>query len=333
MIKNKKLVLAGALDRLKLLDLLRGVKQPSLTVINYHRVYDGSIRTDFDEQVFEASAEHFDAQVKWLKGHFDALDEAAVIDLATSGRPFTGRHVFITFDDAYADNYDIAYPILKAHAMPAIFFAPTQIISDRRLGWWDLISYFVKATTQKEVSIAGATHSLDTPGAREVAIGNLLRTMKSLDESETRDLVATLAERCEVDPPPSEVQSAQLMTWEQLREVSENGVAVGSHTHSHRVLATLPAEVQKSELVQSRQLLEDRIGKPVRSLAYPVGGPSAFTEETKSLAREAGYEVAFAFHGGVNHGRISDRFSISRISPPDQLSVYKATVTMPSVFA
>ena len=91
--------------------------------------------------------------------------------------------------------------------------------------------------------------------------------------------------------------------------------------------------MQKQELETSKRKLESHLGGRVRSLAYPVGGPYTFTEDTKALARAAGYEAAFSFYGGVNDDRIVDAFAICRMPVPDQLSVYKATVTMPSMFA
>ena len=47
-------------------------------------------------------------------------------------------------------------------------------------------------------------------------------------------------------------------------------------------------------------------------LAYPVGGPSAFTEVTKQLARQAGYRAAFSYFGVRNVPGRADMFAISR---------------------
>ena len=68
-------------------------------------------------------------------------------------------------------------------------------------------------------------------------------------------------------------------------------MAVGAHTHTHRVLATLDPGEQRRELLQGKRILEERLGGRVHSLAYPVGRRDSFGEETKRLAREAGYAM------------------------------------------
>jgi len=76
----------------------------------------------------------------------------------------------------------------------------------------------------------------------------------------------------------------------QIRELAENGAAIGSHSHRHRDLtACSPAEL-RAELVDSKKILEDIIGKEVISLSYPFGH---FNRRVIEEARSAGYKYAF----------------------------------------
>jgi len=60
-------------------------------------------------------------------------------------------------------------------------------------------------------------------------------------------------------------------TWEQIKEMSENGQEIASHTVSHSDLTTLSDEKIKYELETSKKIIEAKIGKPVISLSYPAG--------------------------------------------------------------
>jgi peptidoglycan/xylan/chitin deacetylase (PgdA/CDA1 family) len=147
---------------------------------------------------------------------------------------------------------------------------------------------------------------------------------------ETGELLAELSLACDVPLPGKEVQSAQLVTWEQLRAMRASGHGIGSHTFSHRVLATLPPEQQEREIKSSRAELESRVGFPVRSFAYPVGGPQHINRISVELARQAGYEQAFTFNTGIAELPIADRYRIPRESA-HSFELLKAKVLMPGL--
>jgi peptidoglycan/xylan/chitin deacetylase (PgdA/CDA1 family) len=85
------------------------------------------------------------------------------------------------------------------------------------------------------------------------------------------------------------------LEWTQLRAMHAAGMEIGAHTYSHRNLAVLSRSAARDELVRSKEIIEDRLGAPVRSMAYPFGKPGRhFTSETVWLAEEVGYEYACA---------------------------------------
>ena len=88
---------------------------------------------------------------------------------------------------------------------------------------------------------------------------------------------------------------------------------VGSHTHSHRILARIDEEAQRHELRLSRSILERETGAAVDVLAYPVGGPADFTPVTEAITRDCGYRAAFSCHGGANRPGRSNLYDIKRI--------------------
>jgi peptidoglycan/xylan/chitin deacetylase (PgdA/CDA1 family) len=80
------------------------------------------------------------------------------------------------------------------------------------------------------------------------------------------------------------------LSWPQLRELAAGGFEVGSHTLSHRDLTRLDPKMLRSELRDSRAVLEDRLGKRVTCLSYPFG---RFSPRVIDEAAGAGYTHAF----------------------------------------
>ena len=83
------------------------------------------------------------------------------------------------------------------------------------------------------------------------------------------------------------------MTWDDLRAHAERGVAIGSHGVSHAHLTRLSDGELQRELVESKQRIEDELGRPCPDFAYPYG---EHDERVRSLVRDAGYARAYGLY-------------------------------------
>lgn len=309
------------------------MRSNKLIVLNYHRIYGPRHVTEFDDDVFEHSVTTFRNQLLWLRERFEMIDENRLIQLAAGGDyQLDSNAVLVTFDDGYVDNYQLAYPILKELGVPAIFFVPYNMIEKRELGWWDLISWSIGKSKVDTAEFKGMSLDLRTPQSRVELAKSLHTYVKLNDYSQTKGIVQDLAQTLRVELPSQEAQSKELMTWEQLREVSDHGVAIGSHSMSHRILAQISDEDQAWEMAQSKRLIEEKLGKPVNSIAYPVGKKTSFNDISKQLAKQAGYKAGFSFYPGVYNGEIDDSFDIRRITLASEPALYKNEVVFPGVF-
>jgi peptidoglycan/xylan/chitin deacetylase (PgdA/CDA1 family) len=88
------------------------------------------------------------------------------------------------------------------------------------------------------------------------------------------------------------------LTWEDVSEMRRLGFEIGSHTVTHADLGAVSAEHARREIVESKAVLEDRLGTRVRWFAYPFGGVHNFRAECLSLVQQAGYEGCVSAHGG-----------------------------------
>jgi peptidoglycan/xylan/chitin deacetylase (PgdA/CDA1 family) len=100
------------------------------------------------------------------------------------------------------------------------------------------------------------------------------------------------------------------LTREQLRELSDLGFEVGSHSMTHRHLNDLPVADLRKEIVDSKQRLEDITGRRVAHFSCPGGRVSSHSKE---VAREAGYESVATSRIGLNNSG-TDRFALCRIA-------------------
>jgi peptidoglycan/xylan/chitin deacetylase (PgdA/CDA1 family) len=102
----------------------------------------------------------------------------------------------------------------------------------------------------------------------------------------------------------------RMLTWRQAAEVAAAGVEIGAHGHSHAQLDQLGEKALREELLRSRGLLQERLGRPVHAMAYPYGYSSA---RVRREVRACGYTSACAVANAVMTGR-HERFAVPRLT-------------------
>jgi peptidoglycan/xylan/chitin deacetylase (PgdA/CDA1 family) len=105
------------------------------------------------------------------------------------------------------------------------------------------------------------------------------------------------------------------LTWPELRRLERLGFDVGSHTVDHPDLTTLAPGKLAYELDESRTVLQQRLGRAVRWLSYPIG---AFDPEVVAAALRAGYLLAFTEQPGI---RQTDPLELHRYEILDSTGV------------
>lgn len=106
----------------------------------------------------------------------------------------------------------------------------------------------------------------------------------------------------------------RLATGDELAAAAAEGLDIGSHTVSHPWLPRLgPSELDR-EMVESRAVLEEVLGRPVTSVAYPTGG---WNPAVRDAAARAGYRIGVTVDRGLNTRR-TPHLSLRRaFVPPD----------------
>jgi peptidoglycan/xylan/chitin deacetylase (PgdA/CDA1 family) len=116
-----------------------------------------------------------------------------------------------------------------------------------------------------------------------------------------------------------------VMSGSQLRELDPAVVTIGSHSVRHRVLAGLTRQAVEREVRQSREQLQELLGRPVTLFAYPFGELATYTMQTQEVLRETGYRAAVSTRSGT-YGSAKGLYELRRIelhggdSPAEMLS-------------
>ncbi|MFQ5801289.1 MAG: polysaccharide deacetylase family protein [Candidatus Methylomirabilales bacterium] len=96
----------------------------------------------------------------------------------------------------------------------------------------------------------------------------------------------------------SEGPAAPLMGWEEIQELNRQGIEFGSHSLNHLRLSTLSRDAARRELLESKKILEERLGESVQCFAYPYG---TFGPAIEDLVQETGYGLACSIERGNLH--------------------------------
>ncbi|CAM4050238.1 polysaccharide deacetylase family protein [Roseateles saccharophilus] len=288
-----------------------------LTVLIFHRV----LREPDPLFPDEVDAARFDELLGWVKSWFNVLPlDAAIRQLHEGSLP--ARAAALSFDDGYADNHDVALPLLRKHGLPCSFFVATGFLDGGRM-WNDTLIEAVRLSSLRTLDLRGfvdgrgddlGQHALGDDAGRRAVLGRLIERVKYLPPEPRQACVDAIAARAEVRPPDD-----LMMSSEQVRNLHHAGMRIGAHTVSHPILAKLDAQKAADEIGHSREVLQALLGAKVSLFAYPNGKPGTdyLSEVHPALVRELGFDAAVSTRWAAAR-RDDDVFQIPRFTPWDR---------------
>jgi peptidoglycan/xylan/chitin deacetylase (PgdA/CDA1 family) len=218
-------------------DAKQGSKFP---ILMYHR-----IATDGPAMLipYRISPKRFECQLEWLhRQGYCSISLTAFYEyfFEQASHSVPEKLIILTFDDAYKDFHDNAWPLLRRYGFGATVFVPTDYVGGR--AEWD-----------------------------------------------------------HVYGPPAEI-----MSWEQIVQLSGEGIHFESHGCSHKRLSELTEAQILSDAINSKLMLEMNLNRTIVGYSFPY---TASDRDTQELIKGAGYKYAVAGSGSLG----DNRFSIPRI--------------------
>lgn len=285
-------------------------KRAKLSIVIYHRVLP-----EADHFLGgRGDISSFDQQLRYLTRNFNVLSlSEAVAHLRAATLP--ARAVCITFDDGYADNAEIALPLLQKYGVTATFFIATGFLDGGRM-WNDtVIESFRRARGDtidlREIGLE--QYTVATLEQRRQVLFSVIDQLKYLEPTTRQSKVDKLAQTIAAELPDD-----LMMTSAQVKLLHDHGMEIGGHTVNHPILASTDETTARTEIGEGKARLEAITGTPIRFFAYPNGKPgrdylSIHVEMLNQLGFEAAVSTAW---GTARHG--DDLFQLPRFTPWDQ---------------
>jgi peptidoglycan/xylan/chitin deacetylase (PgdA/CDA1 family) len=265
-------------------------------ILGYHRVAEAPK----DPYNICVSPGHFAEHLEVLLYERHPTSLANLVENLKSGQ-WTKQAVILTFDDGYSDFYHQAKPLLEYYNFPATVFVVTGYLGESF--WWDRLE-----------NVFSLPNERDSPNHRhDQNILSIYRKLSSVPPEE-REKILTEAgassgiSRTETNSLPS------TMTIEEVAGLAAcDLIEVGSHTHSHPWMTELSPLQQHEELYESKLILEEILGREVKSFSYPNG---AFTKDTEYLVGKVGFDSACSSEVDVVRKR-TPLYRLPRLWVPD----------------
>jgi peptidoglycan/xylan/chitin deacetylase (PgdA/CDA1 family) len=279
-------------------------RQQGALILMYHRVNSLSI----DPWKLAVSAENFEEQIRYLKENKTIVSLA---ELANAMKKGVKNPIAISFDDGYADNYLAAMPILESYNVPASFFICTGTIGTKNLFWWDCLQHIMLNSHElpRLLSLPGInslpvfdlsgeeilspelaekisrwSYPLPPPCKRCIAFLAIWKELKKMPPDGQHAVLNRLKEWCGFQS--DDLKNDRAMTASELKTLSSNPLfTIGAHSVNHPQLSLCSPELQRKEINDSRDYLEQVSGKSITHFAYPYGD---YSKQTYRLL-EAGH--------------------------------------------
>jgi peptidoglycan/xylan/chitin deacetylase (PgdA/CDA1 family) len=225
------------------------------------------------------------------------------------------RAVVITFDDGYADNFQVALPVLQHYRLPATFFVAAGFL-DGGCMFNDLVVEACRVAPtgawHTGVEGVGTVQVADVPARVQLA-GQIIGRLKYLGADErlaaARDLLRSAG-----GTQPEHI----MMESDEVRALHRAGMEIGGHTQSHPILARLASDEAEREIRAGKAALESLLGARLSHFAYPNGKPGTdYLPRDVSAAQAAGFTSALTTVW-ASATRTADRFQIPRVGSWDR---------------
>jgi peptidoglycan/xylan/chitin deacetylase (PgdA/CDA1 family) len=262
----------------------------------------------------EPDAVQFEAVLRCVADAFHVMPLARAVIALRNGNLPPGA-LAITFDDGYADNEQIAAPILQRLGLHATFFVSTGFLDGGRM-WNDTVVEALRRTRLQRLDLSAqgwGVHDLQTPAQRRQAINHLLPRLKYMPLAERARQVEVVASACGEALPAN-----LMMSSSQLQALHRSGMDIGGHTVCHPILCSVPDDVARAEIQANKSALEATLQTPVTLFAYPNGKPDTdYAARHAEMVRAAGYDAAVTTApGAAREG--SDLMQLPRFTPWDR---------------
>jgi peptidoglycan/xylan/chitin deacetylase (PgdA/CDA1 family) len=205
------------------------------------------------------------------------------------------RVVVLTFDDGFRNIYTDVFPLFKKLGFTGtIFLIPGEMNKS---------AHWVKRDF-REIFLDNGNLSLNN--------AEMLSRSRALFKKRFPYFASLPPDRMmPMIEQVSRISALQILSWEEVSELSQYGFDFGAHSWSHQFLTELNVSAVREEIGRSKTEIESRLNKPVSFFCYPYG---AYNSEIKNIVKDFGFAGACSTQSGITGQENLDLFALKRIS-------------------
>lgn len=257
-----------------------------LRILCYHGVCEDYLADQpwMPQSFVTASA--FERQLQYLARNAEVLPLPEAVRRLQNGS-LPDRCVSLTFDDGYANNYTLAYPLLKKHGMPATIFVSSAYMESGE---------FFPFLKVKLLQLGRAANLPD---------------YKTAPLNEVEHAVSGYWHQARLQLSDEQRRTLRPLSVEEIRSMDLSLVEFAPHSHTHCILRNETAERRREEIRTSVRKVREWASGPVRLFSYPNGQRGDFDEQDKDVLRAEGIVAAVSGISGAND-RHTDMLELRR---------------------
>jgi len=290
---------------------------PSVTVLRYHSIREDPKRHQQYLTGIMHSLAQFEEHMRIVATEYVPVSLDDIVGFAEGRAAIPRGAVAVTFDDGFADNLELAAPVMNRYGIKAAVYVSAGFVETPETLWFLRIrNAFNTSDVLAWRGLRGdRQYDFTLPAERHQAFLEASRACAQVTGERQESLVGSLEQRLGVAPLRPERKI--MLTWNDIRELQAQGHIVGSHTMTHPNVAHVGHEELVRELVDSKRRLEEETRVPVIHCSFPkpILAPY-FTEETVKEVRNAGYRTAVTCEPGTFRAG-DDLLKINRFAVPD----------------
>ena len=264
----------------------------------------------------QVQEDRFEKQMKYIREQKNPVSLQTIVDSIKNRTDLPPYSVAVTFDDGFKNNYTTAYPILKKYNIPATIFVTTSFIDNSGLYegyiWTDYIMTLLLETKSEQISVKNNILPLKTEQDKINAKVKICSHLKQIPNKEKFEYIQSLKKEHGVDRLKEKHDIFSGMNWDDVLEMdSDNLITFGAHTLNHEILSQLTDEQIYDEIIGGKEILSQKLGKPIKLFAYPNGQPSDYNVSAIKLAAD-NFLAALSTIEGLS-GQDDDLYQLKRI--------------------
>ena len=280
-----------------------------LTVVMYHYVRD--LKNSRYPEIKGCDVRLFKEQIGFLKKHYNFVTVEQVLDAYYYNGKLPEKAVLLTFDDAYKDHFEYAFPILEHEHIQGAFYPPVKAVTEHTVLDVNKIHFILASTPTSQFDMLLNEIKLQLDNYREefhlesyeyyfnklavderfdpkeiIFVKRLLQV--ELEEGLRKKIADNLFVKV-VGIDESAFSRELYMSIDQIKCMVDCGMHIGSHGYDHYWLSSLSKEKQEFEIAKSIEFIDMVGGNPKNwTICYPYGDYNA---DTIALLKQHGCKM------------------------------------------